>query len=126
MNQYLTCFLPGGDDQWLSQDDLLKLLKSSIPNSWQKEFTRTGFDPVDGTIADFVDHCERVEVTEDTSPHNKQNNKSKSSRRQKGQRPTYTEVGSTPRVLYRMPSPLRRHIVLCMDPMVDTPWANVM
>ncbi len=82
LNQYLTYFPPGGDNQRLSQDDLLELLESSIPNTWQREFTRTGYDPVDGTIADFVDHCERVEVTEDVSGHNKPSNKSKSSNKE--------------------------------------------
>ena len=82
LNQLLSYFPPGGDNQRLSQDDLLELLESSIPNSWQREFTRTGFDPVDGTIADFIDHCERVEVTEDISPPHKTSHKPKPSNKE--------------------------------------------
>ena len=65
INNYLTYLPPFGKNQSLPVDELLDILEFSITNSWQKEFYRTGFDPMDSDIHTFIERCERIELTED-------------------------------------------------------------
>jgi len=48
----------------MSDDDIKDLLEHGIPNAWKKEMTRQGFDPIENTTTQFVEFCERMEVTE--------------------------------------------------------------
>ena len=65
LNEYLNYLPPFEANQSLKTDEILDILEHSIPNSWRKEFERFGYDPADSDIATFVEHCERVELTED-------------------------------------------------------------
>ena len=65
LNSYLTEFPgTGGDAQKLDDDDLKELMEFAIPNTWQKAMVLQGFNPVDKTIDDFVEFCERLEFAE--------------------------------------------------------------
>ena len=64
LNDYLEFFPPFADDQKLPEDELLDILEFSIPNSWQAEFIRLGYDPMTGDLKKFIDHCERMETIE--------------------------------------------------------------
>ena len=84
LNEYLTYLPPFEAKQSLPTDEILDILEFSIPNSWQKEFERTGFDPADSDIATFVEHCERIELTEDleqATPKSEKGMKSKTKRK---------------------------------------------
>ena len=52
----------------IPEDEILDLLESAMPLSWQRHMILQGFDPVDGTVKDLVDFCERLENTEDLDP----------------------------------------------------------
>ena len=75
MNGYLKFFPPFKVGQVMTNDELLELLDSAVPNAWKKEFLRTGYDPVDHDLATFIERCERIEYHEDISDtkSNKQN-----------------------------------------------------
>ena len=64
LNDYLNMFPPFKNNQMLPEDELLDILEFSIPATWQKEFIRSGFDPVEHDVKTFVEHCERMELTE--------------------------------------------------------------
>ena len=68
INSYLNLFPPFEEDQEMAEDELLNILEYSVPNSWQKEFVRTGYDPLDSDIKAFIDRCERIEFTEALDP----------------------------------------------------------
>ena len=64
INNYLSQFPPFGADQTLPEDEVLDILESAVPIAWQREFVRSGFDPIDHDVREFVDRSERVELTE--------------------------------------------------------------
>jgi hypothetical protein len=61
----------------LPDDELLDLLEYGCPNSWQKAMMIQDFDPVEHTISEFTQFCERLENTEDRTPTQKSTNKPK-------------------------------------------------
>lgn len=82
LNNYLTQFPPFATNQSLPEDEILDILESAVPNAWQREFVRSGFDPIEHDIREFVERCERVELTETLEIKNKEtkssnNNKNK-------------------------------------------------
>ena len=48
-----------------SRQQILDLLESTIPNSWQLHMVLQGFDPMEGTIVELVDSCKRIELTKE-------------------------------------------------------------
>ena len=64
INNYLNQFPPFAAAQTLPEDEILDILESAVPNSWQKEFVRSGFDPIEHDIREFIERSERVELTE--------------------------------------------------------------
>jgi len=88
INNYLSQFPPFGAAQILPEDEVLDILETAVPVSWQKEFVRSGFDPMEHDIREFVDRCERVELTEgiETSKNINQNssNTNSSNKKHKG------------------------------------------
>jgi len=64
MNNYLKYFPPFEDVQILPEDEILDILESAVPNTWQKEFVRSGFDPIEHDVREFIERSERVELTE--------------------------------------------------------------
>ncbi len=65
INKYLDSFPPFHDDQKLSEEDLLELLEFGLPKSWQNQMTLQGFVPSDKTMAEFLEFCDRLEMTEE-------------------------------------------------------------
>ena len=57
---------PGGNESGdtLPEDELLDILEHGIPVTWQKEMSRQGFVPIEKTVTEFIEFCERLEFTE--------------------------------------------------------------
>ena len=68
-----------GEEQCLPEDEILDILEYGVPNTWQKGFVHQGFNPLEHTLNEFVEMCERFEYTEahETSPGTKSNTESK-------------------------------------------------
>lgn len=75
MNQYLKQFPPFEDNQELDEDEIIDILEFGIPHSWQNNMVLQGFDPMESTLAELVDFCERHEFTEGNKTENAKNNK---------------------------------------------------
>jgi len=48
----------------LSQDEIIDVIQNGIPRSWMREMDKQGFDPIEKTLAEVVDFCERMENAE--------------------------------------------------------------
>ena len=51
-------------NQSLANDKVLEIFQYAIPNSWNKEMRRQGFDPLKQSLKEFIDFCERQEESE--------------------------------------------------------------
>ena len=65
LNKYLPQFPPFSDTQKISDDEIKEHAEFAIPNAWQRQMTLHGFEMIDHTMSEFIDFCERLEVTED-------------------------------------------------------------
>ena len=65
INELLKQFPPFRDDQQLDTDELLEILEFAVPATWQKAMVLQGFDPLEHTVEEFVEFCERLEFSED-------------------------------------------------------------
>ena len=64
INEMLNQF-PGADGAGsLPQDELLDLMEFGMPSSWQRQMIMHDFDPMDKSIPEFINMCERIEMTE--------------------------------------------------------------
>lgn len=64
LNDYLALFNNRGAANKLQDDEIMEHLHFSIPNRWQKEMIMHGFEPIEKSIDDFLEFCERLEVAE--------------------------------------------------------------
>ena len=65
MVEYLEKFPPFGARQRLPEDDILELVKLSLPKEWQKELTIQGFESATQGLTDLVKFSERLETAEE-------------------------------------------------------------
>ena len=68
INNYLEEFPPvtiGGNATKLPDDELLDLLEFGIPIKWQRQMQVQNFEPTAGTLREFQDFCERLEIALD-------------------------------------------------------------
>ena len=65
INEKLTRFPPFAANQALPNEELLDIGEYGIPNAWQREMIRQDYDPIENTVSDLVNFCERMERTED-------------------------------------------------------------
>ena len=66
LNKYLESFPPyKGSTQCLPPDEVLEHLEFAIPNSWQNQMVLQGFNTLEHTPEEFVDFCERLEVSKE-------------------------------------------------------------
>jgi len=83
MNSYLPLFpsvtANGEVPTKLPDDEILDLLEFGVPNSWQRTMILQDFDPLQKSIAEFVQFCERLEEVEETPTSTKNNNHNKKS-----------------------------------------------
>ena len=49
----------------MPKDEILDLLEVSMPHAWQRHMRLQGFKPLESSIKEFVDFCERLESTEE-------------------------------------------------------------
>lgn len=77
LNNYVPLFPPvTGNEapEKLPDDELTDLLEFGVPNSWQRNMILQDFDPLQHTVKEFVNFCERleqVELAEGHSPNKK-------------------------------------------------------
>ena len=68
MKELLTCFpdaSPTVPTAKIPDNKILDLLESEMPISWQRHMVLHGFDPMDRTIAELVNFCERIKLTKE-------------------------------------------------------------
>ena len=75
INSYLPKFPTenGNAPAALSEDELLDIMEFGIPAHWQGAMTLQGFNPQSHSVIDFVQFCERLEITD---PHAEEENSS--------------------------------------------------
>ena len=66
LESYLHEFPPFKTSQRIKRRALLDMLETAIPYHWKKEMKHFRFDPIKGTLAEFVQFCERFESDEET------------------------------------------------------------
>ena len=49
----------------MPEDEILDLLEASMPFPWQKHMRLQGFKPLESTVKEFIEFCERLESTEE-------------------------------------------------------------
>ena len=64
INEMLNQFPGANGDGSLPQDELLDLMEFGMPSSWQRQMIMHDFDPMDKSIPEFINMCERIEMTE--------------------------------------------------------------
>jgi len=57
-------FPTANQESKLPSDKMLDLLEFRMPSSWQKAMILQDFDPLDHTLTELVNFCERLELTE--------------------------------------------------------------
>ena len=67
MNEYLREFPGYEEGKELQADDIMDIAEFGVPATWQRQMVVHGFDPLDHTVAEFVEFCERMEYTETES-----------------------------------------------------------
>ena len=65
LNKYLPQFPLFNNSQKISEDKIKKHAEFAIPNLWQRQMTMHGFHMIDHSINEFIEFCERLEVSED-------------------------------------------------------------
>lgn len=68
INGYLPFFpqpRAGVEPTKLDEDELLDILEFGCPSAWQKQMLLQNFDPMEHSMVEFVQFCERVELTEE-------------------------------------------------------------
>ena len=76
MNE-IPCLPPFGEDQTLSDDEIMDIILFGTPKSWQREMDRQGYDPMDHTTAELVDFLEQIESSEEFDQTKVTSNKNK-------------------------------------------------
>jgi hypothetical protein len=66
------------DTQCLTDEELTEIIYFGIPNSWKMEMVKQGFDPLEHTLAEFREFCQRLEDIPDFQPTNHKNGKASS------------------------------------------------
>ncbi len=77
MNTYLRLFPGDGTEQekQLDNDELIDIAEYAVPTAWQKKMVEFGFEPMDHTLAEFMEFCERIEYGEDNGTKSKNDQK---------------------------------------------------
>ena len=72
INEYLTQFpdpREGVASEKIGEDELKDILDFGNPRSWQKQMILQGFDPIEKSMKEFTDFCERLERTQELEPN---------------------------------------------------------
>jgi hypothetical protein len=66
MNEDMAYFPPFFSEEYiLDEDELMDIVKVSIPFSWQKQLLLQGFEISECMLQELVEFCEHLEVIED-------------------------------------------------------------
>ncbi|MCK7490854.1 MAG: hypothetical protein MZW92_02980 [Comamonadaceae bacterium] len=65
INEYLTQFPPfDGDEQKLSEEEIIEIVYSTIPKTWRCKLMDHGFDPVEHSLVEFSEQLVRFETSD--------------------------------------------------------------
>ena len=64
INEYLAFFPPFEADSKMPEDEILDILETAIPSSWQTQMMLQGFDFMEHDLNEFIEFCERLETAE--------------------------------------------------------------
>jgi hypothetical protein len=71
LNQEELPYLPPfGTRQMFSDDDVIEIILNAFPQSWDNGMVRQNFDPLEHSVRDLLQFCERIEQLEPTSTTN--------------------------------------------------------
>jgi hypothetical protein len=90
LNATLTHFPPFAENQRLPDDEIIQHVATAIPDSWKKQMLLQNWDPIDHTLQEFAEFCERIELTEGATT--KVNN----TKTNKGQKATESDDRKSP------------------------------
>jgi hypothetical protein len=67
LNNALRRFPPGNDqaNQMLPEDEIIEHAEAAIPNTWKQQMFLQNFDPLEHTLQELVEFCQRMEMAED-------------------------------------------------------------
>lgn len=77
INQMLLEFPPKfNETQKLSEDDFIEVIEYGIPQSWRAKMVEQGFIPIQHTLAEIIEFCEKMEYAEEMvgTPNKTKNN----------------------------------------------------
>jgi len=84
INQMLIEFPPKfNETQMIPKEDFIEVIEYGIPQSWRAKMVEQGFIPIQHTLAEIIEFCEKMEYAEEMIGPSK--NKNNSSQGQKGQ-----------------------------------------
>ena len=89
LNEQLKHFPPFNPEaqQKLPDDELIEIVEHSIPRTWQREMTVQGFDPIEHSLQELSEFCERQETAEEMNPQSAVNAQKRGNKRKHGARP---------------------------------------
>ena len=64
-NEELRILPPFKESNRLSEEDVIDIITNALPRRWLKEMDRMDFDPMDKSINELVDFCQRMESSEE-------------------------------------------------------------
>ena len=64
LNNYLKMFPPPPPTKKMPMDEILEHAEFAIPSSWQRQFVLQGFNAVTCPMEEFIEFCERLELSE--------------------------------------------------------------
>jgi hypothetical protein len=78
INQMLVEFPPAfNESQKISNEDFVEIIEYNIPPSWRASMVVHGFEPINHTLSEIIEFCEKLEYSEGmTRSQNAQNNNS--------------------------------------------------
>jgi hypothetical protein len=95
INQMLIEFPPKfNETQMIPKEDFIEVIEYGIPQSWRAKMVEQGFIPIQHTLAEIIEFCEKMEYAEEMIGPIK--NKNNSSQGQKGQNAKRIMVISIP------------------------------
>ena len=94
----INAYLPRFPDVWegvaataIEEDEIKDILDFGNPGTWQKQMILQGFDPLEKSMKEFIDFCERLERTKDLSPSTADNQQVQTSKEGKSKKKAWTE-----------------------------------
>ena len=95
-NEEMNNLPPFAADQYLRQDEIIDIVLNGVPRSWTREMDKLDFDPIEKTLVEVIQFCERMEASEDFEPA-RNGNKTNDNKKSKSGSSHKSSGGSVPR-----------------------------